>query len=562
MIAHRSPISGIDTHGGRLVATAGYDNQVILWDAATKTAIARGVHDHLANQCQFSRCGRFLVSASSDYSARVWSIPDMCLRSVLLGHDDDVEMACFDMRQSRIATASRDRHGRIFELNGRLQATLEGHFRDVLSVAWVKDDSELVSSSDDGTLRRWSTENGKLIEIIDFDGVETDTIAVCPNGWIYAGNDEGVITFVNSGRRQAYQAHAAGIKRLVCDERRNLLLSCSYDGTVKLWTTGPLGQLSLLNSFNVPPNVWLRSCAFDSGSRAVFGTFGASYAMLDLQTGNWDLENVGTTPGLNAVSSFGDATYCVGDAGIILKNGAPHRDIGSSCNFIGGWPDALLTGGQLGLLFNANSGQAIHQHSSPLNCSATFERDGSQMLIVGTYTGQGLIFQRHKDGLELLKTVQLFDNAVKGVACNASTIFSVSANRVAAFHSISDFRLLRRIQDAHERICNGAATLPDGRFVSVGRDRQLKIWRDDSVVTIQTPHSHSIKCVSTSAQRGLIATGAYDGTIAIYDPQQNRWIYCSRPTASGISSITQTSDPLLFLASSYDGELYRISVPA
>ena len=34
MIEHRSPISGIDATGGRYVATAGYDNQLILWDAS------------------------------------------------------------------------------------------------------------------------------------------------------------------------------------------------------------------------------------------------------------------------------------------------------------------------------------------------------------------------------------------------------------------------------------------------------------------------------------------------------------------------------------------------
>jgi toxoflavin biosynthesis protein ToxC len=49
VIQHKSPISGIDA-SGTLIATAGYDNRVILWDAATRTALAEGRHDRLASQ--------------------------------------------------------------------------------------------------------------------------------------------------------------------------------------------------------------------------------------------------------------------------------------------------------------------------------------------------------------------------------------------------------------------------------------------------------------------------------------------------------------------------------
>ena len=64
---HIGPISGIAAHAAEFVATAGYDNQVILWNARTGLPIHRVHHDHLANQCAFSADGKHLVSASSDY---------------------------------------------------------------------------------------------------------------------------------------------------------------------------------------------------------------------------------------------------------------------------------------------------------------------------------------------------------------------------------------------------------------------------------------------------------------------------------------------------------------
>ena len=95
MIQHLSPISGVATFADRYVATAGYDNQVILWNAEAHQALERGFHDHLANQCRFSSCGKYLVSAGSDCTARLWSVPKMKLLAVLSDHTDDVEMAAF-----------------------------------------------------------------------------------------------------------------------------------------------------------------------------------------------------------------------------------------------------------------------------------------------------------------------------------------------------------------------------------------------------------------------------------------------------------------------------------
>ena len=68
---HSGPIAGVAAQGP-WVATAGYDNRLILWDAVTRLPVARSTHDHLVNACDFSHDGRYLVSASSDYSARIW----------------------------------------------------------------------------------------------------------------------------------------------------------------------------------------------------------------------------------------------------------------------------------------------------------------------------------------------------------------------------------------------------------------------------------------------------------------------------------------------------------
>jgi WD40 repeat protein len=181
---HYGPISGIAAHGGRWVATAGYDNRGILWEANSRQAVARGFHDYLVNNCAFNTRGNLLISASSDYTARIWAVPEMRLRMVLNGHHDDVEMAAFYPAEQRIATCSRDKTVCVYDIEGKLRRVLEGHQADVISVAWSTNGENLITSGDDGTVRCWDPETGKQKRIIDLQNVETDTAVIGIDGTI------------------------------------------------------------------------------------------------------------------------------------------------------------------------------------------------------------------------------------------------------------------------------------------------------------------------------------------------------------------------------------------
>ncbi len=559
MIEHRAPISGIAASGDAFVATAGYDNQVILWDARRKTPLARSFHDHLANQVSFSACGRYLVTASSDRTARVWNVPEMTLLSVLGHHQDDVEMAVFHPSKPLVATASRDHRVRVFSLDGGLVRTFEGHEADVISVEWAGD-GDLCSSSDDGTVRRWSLSTGAQSGAFDMKGVETDTLVMAPDGAIYAGNDDGEIIAIRDGGQRAYPAHEAGIKRLVLDAAGRALVSVSYDRTLKIWDL-QAGEPALRMTTSLPAVLWPRSCAFQGEHRLVLGTFGSSYAVFDCRTGIWDLNGVSATSGVNAVAFTGEDVYDVGDAGACRKNGRPHLELGSLCNFLTPFAGAVLTGGQIGVVFDAATGRRLHEHHSPLNCAAVFTRGGRETAIVGTYTGEGLIFALDGAGVPVFEgTVKLHDNAVKSLACSGDLIFSVSATGAAAFHSTLDFSTVVEPARSHDKIANGCAALPDGRFASVSRDLKLRLWERPveghaAVKAFATPHANSIKCTAASGS-GLVATGSYGGRLSVFDPRTESWIFDERLTASGISSLCARGDG--FLASSYDGEVYFV----
>lgn len=560
MIQHHSPISGIAAWGDQFVATAGYDNQVILWDTATREPIARGWHDHLANQCSFSPDGRHLITSSSDYTARLWSVPNLRLLAVLGDHDDDVEMAAFNPVREIVATASRDHRVRVYDFAGTLLAVFEGHIADVISVEWSSDGQTLISSSDDGTIKRWSVAEGRLVEDIDMGGVETDTVVLCADGTIFAGDDAGRVTMIDAARREVVQAHQAGIKRLVFDEARGLLASLSYDRTMRLWSLSD-GTLRLRSATEFPAIVWPRSCAFGSGSTLVFGTFGASYLGYDYERGQWEDVTLPGTGGINAVAVYGHDVLTVGDAGIVRdEQGRELARTGSLCNFLTPARGLVISGGQLGVVFDALTGTPLHQHRSPLNCGATFVRDGVQHVLVGTYTGEGLLFRIPSAGrAEFVTELRLHDNAVKGVASSGTLLLSVCADTSATWIDLTTLETVATIPQAHDRIANGCAGLDGGRFASVSRDLRLRIWEPDRTVSVvNTPHTHSVKCVAGSSDGRLVAVGSYYGEVAVYDRQLAHWVHTTRPTAAGVSSLTYDPAHGDFLASSYDGRVYRI----
>lgn len=560
MMKHSGPISGICTFGEDFVATAGYDNQVILWDARSQVPIARGCHDHLVNQCAFHPDGGLLATSSSDHSARLWSVPSMQLRAVLNGHSDDVEGLAFHPFRPVLATASRDGRVRLFDFDGKLIEELIGHTADVISLSWTPA-GKLVSSSDDGTVRTWNVELGIEEAQLDCSGVETDTIAIAADGAIFAGNDLGEITLVDRDGTQVFEAHKAGIKKLCFSEASNTLVSLSYDRRVMFWRR-ERGGLTCVDQASLPAVVWPRSCEFLGAKKVVFVTFGSTYATYDLDRRAWHVEHVEPTHGVNAICMHRDRLLSVGDAGIVLDSGRELARLGSLCNFLLSFEGMLLAGGQMGQVIDALTGSVCYQHRSPLNCALVIQTGSGPLLGVGTYTGEMLLFSRCATGIEFLRSVPMHHNAIKGLASNGDSVLSVCATSAISLVHIGAWEAPREIPGAHDKIANGCASLPDGRYVTVSRDLKLRLWHGEDARTFGTPHKNSIKCCAVNPNSGLIATGDYTGHVGIFCVSSGGYAHFVRLTSSGISSIIPDPSGEGFLAASYDGQVYMAQLPS
>jgi WD40 repeat protein len=146
------------------------EKTLVLLDARTRQPLARLTgHSDVIQHVAFSRDNSWLATCSRDRTVRVWNIGFVLQSSsgdsnekgchVLSGHTDEVFAAAFHPDGKRLATAGRDRAIWLWDLETWQEVVrLQGHTSYVWSLAFSPDGASLVSGSGDGTVRLWDTE--------------------------------------------------------------------------------------------------------------------------------------------------------------------------------------------------------------------------------------------------------------------------------------------------------------------------------------------------------------------------------------------------------------------
>ncbi|MFN0053495.1 MAG: WD40 repeat domain-containing protein [Planctomycetales bacterium] len=189
LAGHDSPftVSAIAySPGGGQIATAGYDQTLRLWDAATGRPIAvlRG-HDNWVYDVSYSSDGRSLVSASRDGTARIWDTATFEeRRSVAHGvAPHGIRSAILSTDSKRLATACSDGTIKLWDAaTGVEQHNLTGHTEMVYRVAFHPDGKTLLSASADGTARLLNVATGESHHTFRDHKDQVTSVAFSPDG--------------------------------------------------------------------------------------------------------------------------------------------------------------------------------------------------------------------------------------------------------------------------------------------------------------------------------------------------------------------------------------------
>ena len=145
------------TPDGTILATAGLDGTVKLWDVATKKELRtlRG-HSNRVLSVAIAPDGKTLASASEDHSIMIWEIASGQRRSTLQGHDGSIEAVAFDAEGTGLFSGATDGAIKGWNLTEETAAVTIPLGKAINVLAMAPDGKSFVAGQANGMVSLWS----------------------------------------------------------------------------------------------------------------------------------------------------------------------------------------------------------------------------------------------------------------------------------------------------------------------------------------------------------------------------------------------------------------------
>jgi WD40 repeat protein len=150
-------------------------------------------HTALIYHLAFSPDGKLLATAGFDNVVKLWEWPSGKEVRTLAGHTGPVYCVAFHPGGALLASGSLDKTIRLWNVaDGKLIREIKGHTDIVDSIAFNKDGKLLASGSSDKTVRIWNPDDGKEVKNLGPQSGTVYTVAFSPDGkWLAsAGHSE------------------------------------------------------------------------------------------------------------------------------------------------------------------------------------------------------------------------------------------------------------------------------------------------------------------------------------------------------------------------------------
>ena len=236
---------------GKLLASAGEDKTVRLWNPATGQQLRTLTgHTDWVKSVAFSPDGKLLASAGEDKTVRLWDPATGQQLRTLTGHTDWVRSVAFSPDGKLLASAGGDKTMRLWDpATGQQLRTLTGHTDWVRSVAFSPD-GKLLAGGGDKTVRLWDPATGQEMRIITGHTDWVRSVAFSPDGRLLAGAGGDMMVRLwdpaTGEQLRTLTGHTDLVFSVAFSPDGRLLAGAGGDMMVRLWDPATGQQLRTL----------------------------------------------------------------------------------------------------------------------------------------------------------------------------------------------------------------------------------------------------------------------------------------------------------------------------